>query len=78
MYGPSKELWAPELQLAVYRKMLTEISDPALGVEVALNWAAQAGPNCIVGMYNDTSAANGGFATPFYQVVKEINRKNMP
>ena len=44
------------------------------GVEVALNWAAQAGPNCIVGMYNDTAAADGGFATPFYEIVKEINR----
>merc|ERR1711924_351662 len=65
-YGPTTQLWPLDQQLRVYKKMLTEISEPSLGVEVALNWAAQAGPNCIVGMYNDTAAANGGFATPFY------------
>ena len=46
------ELWPLELQLAVYRKMLVEMSDPSLGVEVALNWAATTGPNCLVGMCN--------------------------
>lgn len=72
-YGPSGKLWPLEQQLAVYKKMLHEISEPSLGVEVALNWAAQAGPNCMVGMYNDTSAAHGGYPTPFYKIVKDIN-----
>jgi hypothetical protein len=55
--------------------MLTEISAPELGVEVALNWAAMQehdNSNCI-GLYNDTSYANGGYPTPFYYVVKDIN-----
>ena len=76
MYGPTKEPWPLPLQLAVYRKMLTEISAPELGVEVALNWAAMQqhdNPNCI-GLYNDTSYPNGGYPTPFYAVVKDINR----
>ena len=77
MYGPSGKLWPLEMQLAVYHKMVKEISKPSLGVEVALNWAAMAGPNCVVGVYNDTSQPNGGLPTPFYEVIKNINQKNV-
>lgn len=41
-----------------------------------LHWAAMSGPNCIVGMYNDTSAADGGMPTPFYSIAKRINQHN--
>ena len=78
MYGPSEQLWPLDLQRAVYRKMLTEISDPALGVEVALNWAAQASANCPVAVYNDTSLPNGGYPTPFYSIIKDINHAADP
>eukprot|EP00041_Stephanoeca_diplocostata_P017854 m.367915 g.367915 ORF g.367915 m.367915 type:complete len:802 (-) comp20839_c0_seq2:64-2469(-) len=76
MYGPATELWPLEQQISVYTKALEEIAAPDLGVEVALNWAAMANENCIVGMYNDTNTANGGMPTPFYTVVKNINQRN--
>ena len=59
----------------MFTKAVHEIAIPELGVEVFLNWAAQAGPNCVVGLYNDTSQPDGGWPTPFYDVFGRINSK---
>ena len=76
MYAPAEQVWPLEQQLAVYTKAAQEIADPALGVELMLNWPAMSNENCIVGMYNDTNQANSGMPTPFYAVAREINKKS--
>ena len=66
-------VWPVEEQLAVFRKAVREIAAPDLGVELFLNWGAQANSNCFVGMYNDTGVEGGGYPTPFYDIAREFN-----
>ena len=65
--------WPVEEQLAVYTKAVKEISAPELGVEVFLNWGAEANSNCFAAMYNDTKLPGGGYPTPFYDIARKFN-----
>ena len=77
-YGPTEQAWPVEEQVAVFTKAVQEISAPELGVELFLNWGAQVNENCFAAMYNDTSAPDGGYPTPFFEVARTFNPPAAP